>query len=223
MPRNTPPTPSGSRTPNSASAFNASGINPSPQALSIGGCALSTSLTRKPRRRAAIAAASPAGPPPTTSTSVSKLFSSGYFSSQPFSSNDMLYQRSSTTSEQKPGPIAAITPRVPVGGRRCAITSSSTHSTEADDRFPILRRQSHDTCNSPSCSPNASCVASSTFGPPVCSTQLPTSARVNPCFARPASTSPPKCSRTTLGTSRDSTMEKPFSETSQPITSSVLG
>src|SRR5437016_5781797 len=163
-----------------------------------------------PLRLAAIAAASPAGPPPTTSTSVSKLFSS----------NDMLHQRSSTTSEQKPGPIAAITPSAPGGGRRCAITSSSTHRTDADERFPVLRRQSHDTCNSPSCSPSASCVASSTFGPPVCNTQLLTSARLNPCFASTASTSPPKCSRTTLGTSRDSTMEKPFSETSQPITSS---
>src|SRR5580693_7328594 len=48
----------------------ASGISASPQALSIGGLALSATTTRRPCWRAAIAAASPAGPPPITKTSV---------------------------------------------------------------------------------------------------------------------------------------------------------
>src|ERR1019366_404283 len=60
------------RTPNAASAVRPSGIMPSPQALSMGGCAQSTTATSKPACRAAIAAASPDGPPPATRTSASR-------------------------------------------------------------------------------------------------------------------------------------------------------
>ena len=56
--------------PSFARAVRASGIRPSPQALSAGGTARSVTVTVKPLRRAAIAAARPAGPPPTTKISV---------------------------------------------------------------------------------------------------------------------------------------------------------
>src|SRR6266404_6686527 len=59
--------------PSRASAARASGIRPSPHALSAGGAAQSATVTRNPFRRTAIAAAKPAGPPPTTSTSVSRM------------------------------------------------------------------------------------------------------------------------------------------------------
>src|SRR5580658_3692522 len=55
-------------------ASSASGIRPSPQALSIGGRRESATKTRNPSCRAAIAAASPAGPPPITRRSVSYMF-----------------------------------------------------------------------------------------------------------------------------------------------------
>jgi hypothetical protein len=51
-------------TPSLDSARSASGIRPSPQALSAGGTIPSTTVTLKPLRRVAIAAAKPAGPPP---------------------------------------------------------------------------------------------------------------------------------------------------------------
>ena len=39
--------------------------------------------------------------------------------------------------------------------------------TDAEDKLPVRRKASHETCNSPFVSPSASSVASSTFGPPV--------------------------------------------------------
>lgn len=51
-------------TPSLDSARSASGIRPSPHALSAGGTIPSTTVTLKPLRRVAIAAARPAGPPP---------------------------------------------------------------------------------------------------------------------------------------------------------------
>jgi len=57
-------------TPSLDSARSASGIRPSPQALSAGGTIPSTTVTLKPLRRVAIAAAKPAGPPPTMRMSV---------------------------------------------------------------------------------------------------------------------------------------------------------
>src|SRR5438270_1065766 len=88
-----------------------------------------------------------------------------------------LYHCNNRSSEQKPGPMAAITPSVPGAGRRRFITSSNTTSTDADDKLPVLRRQSQDASSSPFFKPSESCIASSTFGPPVWSTQLPMSPR----------------------------------------------
>src|SRR5271157_37789 len=60
-------------TPSLRSARTPSGINPSPQVLSIGNRSESAIITRKPFWRAAIPVASPAGPPPTMNTSVSMI------------------------------------------------------------------------------------------------------------------------------------------------------
>src|SRR5689334_7750188 len=56
-------------TPISRSRATASGISPSPQALSIGGRDFSRTVTSRPARRARMAVASPAGPPPMTTRS----------------------------------------------------------------------------------------------------------------------------------------------------------
>src|SRR5271168_3767299 len=64
------------------------------------------------------------------------------------------YHSSKTNSEQKPGPIAASRPIVPGSGRRFFMTSSSTTSTEAEERFPTFRRQSHEASSCPSCNPS---------------------------------------------------------------------
>src|SRR5581483_2107870 len=134
-----------------------------------------------------------------------------------------LYHFNSTNSEQNPGPMAASTLSVPGSGRRCAITSSSTSSTDAEDRFPTFFRQHHEASRAPSGSSSASLIASSTAGPPVCMIQVPISPRSTPFSPRNSSTSLRRCRCTISGTSRDSTIRKPFSEMSHPITSSVLG
>src|SRR6185436_16285192 len=54
----------GGSTPISRRQATASGISPSPQALSIGGWKRSRTVARIPARRARMAVASPAGPPP---------------------------------------------------------------------------------------------------------------------------------------------------------------
>jgi hypothetical protein len=59
----------GSEIPKSRNAFTPSGKIPSPQALSTGGRAGSTSVTESSSRAQAIEAANPAGPPPTINTS----------------------------------------------------------------------------------------------------------------------------------------------------------
>ena len=66
----------------------------------------------------------------------------------------------------------------PVAGRLRFMTSSRTHRTEADERLPVLRRQSQESCRSFRCSPSASWVASRTLGPPVCMIHEPISCRV---------------------------------------------
>ena len=58
----------GSR-PSSSSSRSASVVRPSPQHLSRGNVALSTTTTCRPPRARSVAAVEPAGPPPTTSTS----------------------------------------------------------------------------------------------------------------------------------------------------------
>ena len=95
--------------PSSASAETAAGSRPSPHVLSIGGPAQSTTVALRPLRRAAIPVASPAGPPPriTTSTGFTRPLEPRF-----------PHQRSSTNSEQNPGPIAARMLSVPGAGRR---------------------------------------------------------------------------------------------------------
>src|SRR4051794_33219399 len=56
--------------PSESSNRSAPVVRPSPQHLSRGNRALSTSTTSRPARARVIAAAAPAGPPPTTATSV---------------------------------------------------------------------------------------------------------------------------------------------------------
>src|ERR1700761_8193085 len=75
--------------------------------------------------------------------------------------------RRSTSSEQKPGPIAARSPHVPGAGRQCCNVSSKTNKTEAEDRLPVLRRQLQETSRARGLTPSAASVASSTLGPPV--------------------------------------------------------
>ena len=65
MPRNGNESAAPMETPSSDNAARASGIRPSPQALSAGGRIASATATLKPFRRVAIAAAKPPGPPPT--------------------------------------------------------------------------------------------------------------------------------------------------------------
>src|SRR5437660_12156119 len=64
--------------PRRSRAGSASGIKPSPQALSIGGSEPSATITRKPCCRAAIAVASPEGPPPITKTSAEFISNARY-------------------------------------------------------------------------------------------------------------------------------------------------
>src|SRR4029079_12889899 len=52
-------------------------VRPSPQTLSRGNGALSTTVTARPARARVIAAAAPAGPAPTTSTSGSAIVAEG--------------------------------------------------------------------------------------------------------------------------------------------------
>ena len=54
------------------------------------------------------------------------------------------YHCSNKSSEQKPGPMAAINPNVPGAGGRCFMTSSSTTGTDADDKSPIFFGQSQE-------------------------------------------------------------------------------
>src|SRR5262245_13914089 len=67
MPRNGKPAGS---TPISRRRTTASGISPSPQALSIGGWKRSTTAASRPASRARMAVARPAGPPPMMTRSV---------------------------------------------------------------------------------------------------------------------------------------------------------
>src|SRR3954453_19288758 len=61
--------------PSESSNRSAPVVRPSPQHLSRGKRALSTSTTSRPARPSVIAAAAPAGPPPTTATSADNMVS----------------------------------------------------------------------------------------------------------------------------------------------------
>src|SRR5271163_2453987 len=131
------------------------------------------------------------------------------------------YQRNKTNSAQKPGPIAARMLNEPGSGRRLEKTSSRTSNTDVEEMFPTRRKQAHDADKSSAVIPSAVAVASKTLGPPVCMIQDLMSERFAPFSARNASTSLPRCLVTMSGTSGDSTMRKPFSEMSQPMTFSL--
>src|ERR1019366_7421641 len=63
--------------------------------------------------------------------------------------SQVAYQCSNTSSEQKPGPIAASTLHSPALGRRSIMNFSSTARTEAEERLPVLRRLSHEALSAP--------------------------------------------------------------------------
>src|ERR1700723_1481507 len=74
-------------------------------------------------------------------------------------------QRSMTSSEQKPGPIASMTPGLPLGG--ClAIVSRNTCSTEDDERLPTSPKERHVSSSASSGNPSDETIASITLGPP---------------------------------------------------------
>ncbi len=100
---------------------------------------------------------------------------------------------------------------------------SSTCSTDADDRLPTAASESQVTSRAPSVRSSARLIACSTFGPPGCATQVPTSATVMPWSARKLSTSARRYFSTTSGTVASSTIRKPVVPMSQPITRSVSG
>src|ERR1700739_526893 len=108
-------------------------------------------------------------------------------------------QRSMTSSEQKPGPIASITPGLPLGG--ClAIVSRNTCSTDDDERLPTSPSERHVNSSASSGNPSDSTIPSMTFGPPGWLTQAPTSEMSKPCAARKFVTSSARYRSTTLET-----------------------
>ncbi len=93
MLRKRKPSASARRIPIRPAAVTASGMSPSPQALSMGGRFPSATITRSSLLRAAMAAASPAGPPPITNTSVSNIvFKTTLFSRPRCSQGDGVFR-----------------------------------------------------------------------------------------------------------------------------------
>src|SRR6478672_5224779 len=105
-------------------------------------------------------------------------------------------QRSSTSSEQNPGPIAISTPGLPFGG--ClAIVSRKTCNTEDDERLPTSLSERQANSRASSGRPRVAMIDSMIFGPPGWLTQVATSAMLSPCVARNSVTSSPNSSRRT--------------------------
>ena len=179
--------------PSAARSLCASGISPSPQALSMGGRRASATRTSKPFCRSAIAAARPAGPPPTMSAS-QRITLPPYLP---------LQQQHLGAESRAHGCQHAARSRLGAGD--ASSLRSRTTSTEAEDRLPTRCSASHDSSSSPLCSPNASATASSTLGPPGCMIQESNLVAGHFMLARKASTSRPRFSRTTVGTSGEST------------------
>src|ERR1700733_2289011 len=75
-----------------------------------------------------------------------------------------VYQLSSTSSAEKPGPMAIISPREP-GGGGSVMVSERISSTETDDRFPLLRRDFRVRSNASFGTSSTFSTASITFGP----------------------------------------------------------
>src|SRR5207248_9746076 len=77
------------------------------------------------------------------------------------------HHRRSTSSEQKPGPMATSNPRSPPFASPESSRSRSTNRTEAEERFPTERSDSQVRASASAGSSSASSNASSTRGPPV--------------------------------------------------------
>ena len=92
-------------------------------------------------------------------------------------------QRSNTSSEQKPGPIASIRPGLPLGGF-LAMVSRSTCSTEADERLPISPSERQVSSSASGGRSRAAVIASMTLGPPGWLTQAPMSVVLRPWAPR---------------------------------------
>src|ERR1700739_3040810 len=125
-------------------------------------------------------------------------------------------QRSMTSSEQNPGPIASITPGLPPGGR-LAIVSRSTGSTEADDRLPTSLSERHVNSRASSGNPSDATIDSITLGPPAWLTHAPMSAMSRSCSARNRVTSSARYRSTMAGTSAERMRPNPDEPIFQPI------
>ncbi len=132
------------------------------------------------------------------------------------------YQASSTSSEQKAGPIAIISPIEPAGGGS-AMLARSTSSTDTEDRLPLLRNEFRVWSRALPGRSNTFSTASITRGPPGWHTQVDTSSGVSPWSARNPRTSSPRYFSVTVATSTDKTIRKPSLPIFQPMTSSVSG
>src|ERR1700756_4319528 len=127
-----------------------------------------------------------------------------------------------TSSEQNPGPIASITPGLPLGG--ClAIVSRNTCSTDDDERLPTSPSERHVNSSASSGNPSDSTIASMTLGPPGWLTQAPTSETFKPCAARKFVTSSARYPSMTLATSGERTRPNPAEPMFQPIVSCESG
>src|SRR5207248_2984749 len=133
------------------------------------------------------------------------------------------HHRRSTSSEQKPGPMATSNPRSPSFASPESSKSRSTNRTEAEERFPTERRDSQVRASASAGRSRACSNASSTRGPPVWQMKWRICCRETPCAARKPSTSSRMRARTSCGTCGESTTLKPLSTMSQPITRSVPG
>jgi len=115
------------------------------------------------------------------------------------------HHRSSTSSEQNPGPMAMSMPRSPRAPR-------PTRAGPAARRAPRRWRVSH-SCNDSQCGARRRAAARALprslqhTGPPVWQIQWRTSARARPCAPRKASTSPRTRSRTSWALAREHHLE----------------
>ena len=125
-----------------------------------------------------------------------------------------------------PGPIAISTPgaRRASAGRVARACRASTCSTDDDDRLPTRASDCQRRRRAPRGRGRARpAIASRTFGPPGCATQVSTSRDLRPCSARKSSTSSPRCARRRRRRSAARTIRKPVPPMSQPMTRSVSG
>src|ERR1700744_3772877 len=134
----------------------------------------------------------------------------------------MAYQLSSTSSAEKPGPMATINPRDP-GGGGSVMVSPRISSTETDDRFPLLRRDFRVMSNASFGTSITFSTASITFGPEASRNHREIYAVVAPYSARKLRMSSPRYFSTTEAISTDRTIWNPAVLIFQPSTSSLSG